>query len=483
MSDAIAKFLELQNQLQRVRETNRLKDYKPYPWQERFHNAIGYKTDKPATEKGAMTANQVGKTTAAGNETAMHLTGIYPDWYKGIRFRVPVDWTAAGVTNELTRDLCQNELLGDPKDESRLGTGAIPLHLIGSKTRKPGVPNAYESVQVKHVTGRWSSVSFKCYEQGFKKFMGLRSNGAWLDEEPPPEILSQVRRSVFSKNPSLILMTFTPEEGATPNVIQLLDQPALGQAVARATWDDAPHMSEEMKAEKLATIPEHEREMRTKGEPFAGAGLVFPVLEASIIVEPFEIPAHFRQIGSMDFGYDHPFAAAKTVYDADNDVAYLAAEYYVSRQTPAVHVDAVKPWGEWLPWVWPADGLQTEKGSGTALQLQYRTRGLYMMPHHFTNPPNFAEGQQEGQGGIGVEPGLIEMLTRMQSGRYKVFKTCQKFLQERRSYHRDQHGKVVKINDDVISAARYGLMSLRHARTRPVRKVRKDVVAGVSNWG
>jgi phage terminase large subunit-like protein len=483
MSEAIAKFLELQNQLQRVRETNRLTHYKPYPWQERFHNAVGHGTELPAVEKAAITANQIGKTTAAAFEVAFHLTGLYPDWYKGTRFRTPVDWTVAGNTNEVTRDICQNELFGDPKEDSKLGTGAVPLHLIGAVTRKPGVPNAFETVQVKHVSGRWSAATFKCYEQGPKKFMGLRSNGGWLDEEPPDPILSQVRRSVFSKNPSLILMTFTPEEGATKVVIQLLDQPAKGQAVIRATWDDAPHMTKEAQEQKLATIPEHEREMRTKGEPFAGAGLVFPVLESSIIVEPFEIPVHFRQLGSMDFGFDHPFAACKTVYDADNDTAYLTAEYYVSRQTPAVHVDAVKSWGEWLPWVWPADGLQTEKGSGTALQLQYRTRGLYMMPHHFTNPPNLVEGQQEGQGGIGVEPGLIEMLTRMQSGRYKVFKTCQKFLQERRSYHRDQHGKVVKINDDVISAARYGLMSLRHARTRPVRKVRKDVVAGVSNWG
>lgn len=481
MSDILAALEKLQ-QIERRKETNKLEYYTPYPWQIKFHNAVGFKTDKPATEKAAITANQVGKTTGAAMEVAFHLTGIYPDWYEGTRFRIPVDWIVAGNTNEVTRDICQSELLGDPKDESKFGTGTIPRHLLGPTTRKPGVPNAFETVQVKHVSGRWSSISFKCYEQGPKKFMGLRSNGGWLDEEPPQEILSQVRRSVFAKNPSLILLTFTPEEGVTKIVHQLMENLQQGQAVTQATWDDAPHMTPEMREAKLATTPEHERELRSKGTPFAGAGLIFPVTDESILVDPFELPGHFRQICGMDLGFDHPFAAARIAHDADNDIVYLAAEYAVSRQTPPIHVAAVKPWGDWIPWVWPHDGLQTEKGSGTALHLQYRALGLYMLSHHFTNPPNTADGQEEGQGGIGVEPGLIEMLTRMQTGRFKVFRTCSQFMSEKRSYHRDQHGKVVKLLDDVISAARYATMNLRHARIRPIKKAKVAVAGGMSNW-
>jgi phage terminase large subunit-like protein len=96
--------------------------------------------------------------------------------------------------------------------------------------------------------------------------MGLRANGGWLDEEPPEDILSQVRRSVFSKNPSLILLTFTPEEGVTKVVHQLMDDPQKGQAVVTATWDDAPHMTAEMREQKLATIPTaRKRDMRVRG--------------------------------------------------------------------------------------------------------------------------------------------------------------------------------------------------------------------------
>src|ERR1044072_6633108 len=119
MSDVLAQYLELNKRLARISETTRLNYYKPYPWQEKFHNAIGFKTDRPAVEKAAITANQIGKTTAAAFEVAFHLTALYPDWYRGVRFRIPVDWIVTGITNEVTRDICQNELFGDPKDEAK----------------------------------------------------------------------------------------------------------------------------------------------------------------------------------------------------------------------------------------------------------------------------------------------------------------------------------------------------------------------------
>jgi hypothetical protein len=220
--------------------------------------------------------------------------------------------------------------------------------------------------------------------------------------------------------------------------------------------------------------------MRSKGTPFAGAGLVFPVSDEAVLVDAFEVPRHFRQIIGIDFGWDHPFAAANLAHDADKDIVYLTAEYFVQKQTPPIHAAALKPWGTWIPITWPADGLQTEKGAGTPLSLQYRNQGLYLLPHHFTNPP--APGEEEGKGGIAVEPGLIEMLTRMQTGRFKVFRTCQQFMIEKRTYHRDEHGKVVKLMDDVISAARYALMSLRHARIKPVARRETGYAAGLSNW-
>jgi len=61
---------------------------------------------------------------------------------------------------------------------------------------------------------------------------------------------------------------------------------------------------------------------------------------------------------------------------------------------------------------------------------------------------------------------VMEMLDRMQTGRWKVFSTCGGWLGEFRLYHRLE-GLIVKERDDRISASRYGLMMRRFAKTKP----------------
>ena len=125
---------------------------------------------------------------------------------------------------------------------------------------------------------------------------------------------------------------------------------------------------------------------------------------------------------------------------------------------PLTHSGAVKPWGEWIPTAWPHDGLQHDKGgSCEELAGQYRKLGLNMLPERAT----FEDG------GNGVEAGLLDMLTRMTTGRWKVFSTCGSWFSEFRLYHR-KDGKVVKINDDLLSSSRYALMMKRHAEVQKI---------------
>src|SRR5262245_24563445 len=60
--------------------------------------------------------------------------------------------------------------------------------------------------------------------------------------------------------------------------------------------------------------------------------------------------------------------------------------------------------------------------------------------------------------------GLADMLVRMESGRFKVFKHLNDWWEEFRLYHR-KDGKVHKEHDDLLCATRYAVMMLRHART------------------
>jgi hypothetical protein len=62
-------------------------------------------------------------------------------------------------------------------------------------------------------------------------------------------------------------------------------------------------------------------------------------------------------------------------------------------------------------------------------------------------------------GSISVEPGIHELYNRMREGKFKVFETCTEFFREFRLYHRD-NGKLVKENDDVLDACRYGAIMI-----------------------
>lgn len=228
------------------------------------------------------------------------------------------------------------------------------------------------------------------------------------------------------------------------------------RSVVQMTIDDAEHYTPEQREAIIASYPAHEREARIKGIPSMGSGRVFPVEEASITCEPFAIPHHWVQINGLDFGWDHPFAAVGLAWDRDADVVYVCREYAEREKTPVIHAASVKPWGAWIPCAWPHDGLQHDKGSGEPLKAQYAAQGLHMLPEKAT----FRDGSN------GVEAGVIEMLDRMQTGRWKVFSTCGGWLQEFRLYHRVD-GLIVKERDDRISASRYAYMMRRFAITEP----------------
>jgi len=465
---------------------HRLDDYKPYLFQERFHNCLdlnGY----PAHQKFLQAGNQTGKTYSAAEEVAMHVTGEYPIWYTGIRLKNPRKGQVSGVTNETTRDICQAELLGDPEDPEAFGTGTIPKNSILATFRKPGIQNAFDSVQVRHKNGHKVTIKFRAYEAGKSKFMGHSNDFCWCDEEPPSDIWSQVNRSQIARPDSIILVTFTPEEGNTQLVIQLAEELAPGQGFVNATWDDAPHINDVpgRKEYLLSFFPIHEREMRSRGIPMVGSGLIFPIKDEEIMIEPREIPTHWKRINGLDFGWTHPFAVAFCAYDEQEDIIYLTAEYSQSNALPPMVASAIKAKGPWIPCVWPHDGMSMDdKGKDKSKRSLLEDEGVNMHDTWFTNPP--AIGEKEGSGGNSVETGLMNMLTRMETGRLKVFSTCDNFFKEKSQYHRKmKSGKseIQKINDDVISAFRYACQSLRHSRTELIMIPQRSQRVGARNWG
>lgn len=462
--DLIEKILILE-EIERRKRENWLAQYHPYAKQKEFHTAgLRYR------ERLFRAGNQLGKTLAGAAEVAMHLTGRYPDWWEGKRFDHATRGMAGSESAELTRKGVQRLLVGTPEDRKAWGTGSIPKDCLVGWSMKSGVADAIASITVKHMSGGNSTLQFASYDQGRTKWQADTLDFVWFDEEPPPDVYSEgITRTNTSMGP--VILTMTPLFGMSEVVRRFMSDPTDDRIDICMTIEDAEHYTPEERARIIASYPEHERDARTKGYPSLGSGRIFPITESLISCEAFKIPDHWAEIGGLDFGYDHPTAAAHLAWDRDSDIVYVVAAYKkkgsdisILGLSPTVaHAAAVKPWGKNLPWAWPHDGLQHDKGSGEELAFQYRKQGLKMLPQKATHPPH--GDQIEGQGGNGVEAGLAEMLDRMQTGRWKVFSHLVDWFDEFRLYHRKE-GKVVKEFDDLLSASRYGMMMLRFAKSK-----------------
>lgn len=404
-------------------------------------------------ERLFMAANRVGKTESAGGyETALHLTGAYPDWWPGRRFDAPVKAWAAGDTSQTVRDILQFKLLGPVGD---FGTGLIPADaIIETKRRAGNVPDLVETVRVKHVSGGVSTLGFKSYDQGREAFQGTEQDLIWLDEEPPSSVYGECLMRTMTTG-GLVMLTFTPLMGLSEVVLSFLPDGRHpdGKCVVMATWDDVPHLSEADKADMLKAMPPHMRDARSKGIPALGSGAIYPMQEEDVLVDDFTPPDHWPKVYALDVGWNNT-AAIWGAWDRETDVVYLTAEYKRGQCEPAVHAQAVKARGEWIPGVVDPASAGANQKDGTKLMEVYRGLGLDIMP---------ADNA--------VEAGLLAVWERLSSGRLKAFKSMRAWLAEFRLYRRDEKGRVVKDNDHLMDGMRYLIMSgLANAKTKPVQR-------------
>lgn len=415
-----------------------------------------------------MAGNRLGKTWSAGMEVAIHATGRYPAWWQGRRFPGPTKWWVANSTNETTRDNPQRILLGEFYDQ---GTGTVPAMDIVKVVMGRGIADQCDKLLVRHRSGGISQIQFKAFDQRRERWQGEEIHGVWFDEEPSMMIYTEglTRTNKTNYGPGLAFLTATPLLGMTEVVSLFYPKPTTSQrALIQMEIEEARHADgrSHFTPKEVAMITEsyqpYEREARLRGIPMLGSGRVFPVTEAAILEEPIdEPPQWWPRIIGMDFGWDHPTAAVLMALeplpkhgDEDQDhVLHLLREYQQAEQTTVIHAAALKPWGaERIPVAWPQDAYQKDKQSGKSTADAYRAQGLSMLPEHATFP----------SGGYGRNTGVDEMLMRMQTGRWKVSRLCNLWLDAFRTYHR-KDGEIVRIKDDLLDASRYAMMMRRFA--------------------
>ena len=426
-----------------------------YDWQLEFANATN-----DYHECCLIAANQIGKTTLGTTLDALHLLGDYPDGYEGYRFEHPPTCWGLGYSMEKTRDLLQTALFGDIVNGAFTG-GLVPIDKIVSRgwESATGTPNAMRTVQVHHASGGRSKIQFWSYSQGQHAIMGDVVDWFHVDEEPKdanirPQVLTRTANGDKGRGGRGIY-TFTPENGRTDMVVKFLDNPSADQFCMTKGWADAPHMDQEKQDRMLAQYPAHQRDMRTKGIPMLGHGRIYDLGDEFITCDPFEIPETWFVIDGMDFGYDHPQAHIQLVEDRDSGTFYLTHSWKARKTSANDAWGATKQWSDNVPTAWPHDGLQHEKGRDVTRQQKdhYADAGYRLLSKHATWP----------DGGNSVETGLYLTQDLMSKGKFKVFRGNEDWMAEFRQYHRDDKGKIVKSNDDLLDATRYAYMMRRYA--------------------
>jgi hypothetical protein len=81
----LKQAVEVARELRKRERYGKIDLYDPYPYQQRFHD-----TGAEANQRLLMAANRIGKSYCGAAELAFHVTGLYPKWWNGRRFRQPI---------------------------------------------------------------------------------------------------------------------------------------------------------------------------------------------------------------------------------------------------------------------------------------------------------------------------------------------------------------------------------------------------------
>lgn len=378
-------------------------------------------------------ANRIGKTLTMAYVAAVWLTGIYPEWWCGRVFNHPTRAWLIGVDHQQLRDALQ-ELLLEKALEPDDG-GLLPKDAIIKTTAKQKPAGAVLDIYIKHVSGGTSRVTFKVHEQGRENFQGAKIDFAMFDEEPPIDVYSEVAmRTVSGKKdgePGTICIGATPLKSFTPFVKmftpdegEVLD-PSLRCIVA--TWDDVPHLSEKEKAEMLKGMPPHEIEARTKGIPYLGGGMVFPVSPHRYIVEPFQVnfPRHYKFINGLDTG-NTTFAVFGALDHITNTV-YIYGEKEFKDVPIPIKAAALSQISK-APYMADTSLNQMAEYDGRNLKQEYTDLGL-IIKH-----PNKKL----------KEAIIARVYAMMIAGQLKISSDCKQLRQALVSYIRNDDGKIRK---------------------------------------
>lgn len=446
-----------------------------------------------------LAGNQLGKTSGAAHFWVPALTGEYDKypWYTGRRWNKPIVLLAASGTGELTRNGVQYHLLGDMEVEENTrvatlkGNGAIPGRCIYYITRKSKPPEAIDKAMIKHVSGGYSTIFFKAYEQGYMKFASQTADAVWLDEDPgawDKRIFEECKRRLTQTN-GCILMTMTPTEGMTDSVMKFYPQPDKPHRKL-VMWgiDECTILTQEEKRRLIDECSDDERDCRLYGHPHQGSGKIFPYAKERYVRHVDlhrDIPRHALWWKSVDFGWEYTAVVWMAWSNDDRDIIWVFMDYQGQRLSIRENAMEVKAREQKLLGhnsnlitSYPHDG-ETTGDDSLKLKDHWKNNGIHMMDNWAGYVVDTVDhtGQYKERVTFKPESGIADIRERIEEGRLWIDPSCIMLIWQMQFYHK-KDGKIVKKDDHCIDAMRVGIMA--KDRGEPVyqmttRKSRKKI--------
>ena len=444
-------------------EFNQLKYFRPFEHQMRFFATHTH------DRRGILAANRIGKTVSTCYETAMHLTGLYPEWWQGKRFDKPVTAMVAGEGWSQVALVLQNELLGtnDVKIRDAIGTGAVPKSCIVLETMRSDGANCI-GCEIRHTSGAKSYLLFANYTQEVRQMQGFKLNLAVFDEQPPDEFFSEiVTRTATTQGQ--VLCSFTPLKGLNGLVSKFWHREE-GYEHIRVSWDDVPEYDPWgepflLRATRLQLerdyLP-HERDARRNGVPVMGKGAVFQIRNWPVYKSgtyDFRSAQGLQRIIALDLGLVNDKTVLSLMYwDPNAREAWLDRQIVVKGTEEANPMNYInhmmRPEVFGTPIVLPPDAGTPGRYTMNSLSIRqlFEEYELNVYPDPIRNPPD-DQGRTTNHKsyGINVMRQMLELET------LHVNENCTEFLREAQNYYVDQQGRFSD-PDDCIDSARYAIL-------------------------
>lgn len=208
-SESLNELIERHKAAIEYLNTHKIYTFKPHPYQKQFMKAGAL-----SKQRYLRAANRIGKSYGTAFEMAMHLTGIYPDWFEGERIKGSGHTFACiGITLDSVAKVMQKELFGhaDARSKSSMGGGSIPIDSIDFDNGWSSDGMVIRSCNIKHKDGGYNTLMFYG-STNIDALMGLTLKGVWIDEIPPNysmELYAQALTRTATTD-GFIMITATP---------------------------------------------------------------------------------------------------------------------------------------------------------------------------------------------------------------------------------------------------------------------------------